>query len=93
MQEHPEFLHMMFLRGLKDRFARAVKLLGTLDPSVVHYAKLLLDKNDTQALNRANFKEAIVVATHIGQHTSTTFKNYFRTENSAHDILRDRYRR
>lgn len=88
-EEHPEFLSTILLRGLKPRFANAIKYLRTLPPENQMYARLLYSKDECAALNRRAFEDAHTVALTIAQCKNSTFNNFYNNQNPAHVKTRD----
>nr|QBP37025.1 putative coat protein [Lampyris noctiluca rhabdo-like virus 1] len=89
MEEHPEFLHTVLLRGLKNRFASAIALLRSVPDNEKLYFKLYHDKDASSLLGRRIFEVAATVATTIAQYRNSTFINFFVNRTESHLRIAD----
>lgn len=89
LEEHPEFLKTVVLRGLTQRFSRAISLLQQFPEDQQLYVKILQDKDRCSQLNRKAFEEAAIIATTIAEFKNSTFSNFFVSKTASALRLRD----
>ncbi|CAG9814630.1 unnamed protein product [Phaedon cochleariae] len=82
------FAETPLLRGLKERYAAAIKELKKYKKEDMMYVKILATKDDCAMLNGRVFSQATIVASAIAQFVNSTYKSY--NQSSSESSLRTR---
>lgn len=88
-EEHPEFLKTVALRGLTERFSKAISFLRKYPADKQLYIKLLEDKDKCAQINRKVFSEAAIIATTIAEFKNSTFSNFYQSTDQSAKRLRE----
>ncbi|CAG9822294.1 unnamed protein product [Phaedon cochleariae] len=83
LEQYPELLETPLLRGLKERYAAAIKELKKYKKEDMMYVKILATKDDCAMLNGRVFSQATIVASAIAQFVNSTYKNYYQSSSES----------